>query len=146
MENLKENTAPCGIDCFNCEFFQTNIGGFFAAMDEQTKAAFASRGMTLEKTACKGCRTDGCKMLAGNCKTFKCISDKKLDFCYECGEFPCTMLQPMADSAQKVPHNLKVFNLMRIKNAGLEAWAKEAKEIRRKYFKGKFMIGAGPQG
>ena len=29
---LKELTAICGIDCFNCEFFHTNIDTFFATM------------------------------------------------------------------------------------------------------------------
>jgi hypothetical protein len=51
----------------------------------------------------------------------------------------------MAEGADRYPHNLKVYNLTAIKNRGIEAWAAEIKEIRKKYFKGKFKIGAGPQ-
>ena len=67
-------------------------------------------------------------------------------FCCECPEFPCTKLQPLADQAARVPHNIKVFNLCRIKAVGVEQWARnEARPIRDKYFKGRFQIGAGPQ-
>ena len=145
MENIRENTAACGIDCFNCEFFHTNIQGFFETMEPQRKAGFLARGATPEKLSCKGCRLDGCKMLGGACETLKCIKEKGHEFCYECASFPCSKLQPLAESADRYPHNLKVYNLMRIKNAGFEAWAKETSEIRKKYFKGKFKIGAGPQ-
>lgn len=145
MHDLKLSTAVCGIDCFNCEFYYTNIDSFFEKMSEDRKAGFASRGMTKEKLLCKGCRTSGCTMIAGKCETLECVKSKKLDFCFECGDFPCTKLQPLAEGADRYPHNLKVYNLATIKNKGLEKWASEVTEIRAKYFKGKFKIGAGPQ-
>jgi hypothetical protein len=145
MENLREQTAACGIDCFNCEFFTTNIEVFFETMDPQRKAGFAARGATKENLSCKGCRVDGCKMLSGKCATLECIREKGHEFCYECAEFPCVKLQPLAEGAERYPHNLKVFNLTFIKNKGIEAWAAEVKEIREKYFKGRFAVGAGPQ-
>jgi len=36
-----------------------------------------------------------------------------------------------------------LFNLYRIKAVGLEAWKKDAGEIRKKYFKGTYHIGKG---
>jgi hypothetical protein len=145
IQELTNLTAICGIDCFNCEFFQTNIDGFFEAMPPEKKALFSSRGMTIEKLRCKGCRNGGCTTIGGKCDTLECANEKGVAFCYECAQFPCVRLQPLADYAATAPHNLKVYNLMAIRSRGIEAWAAETKDIRRKYYKGKFKIGAGPQ-
>jgi hypothetical protein len=60
--------------------------------------------------------------------------------CAECKEFPCEYLHPFSDQAMK-PHNTKVFNLCRIKNVGIEKWAKnEAGEILDKYFYGTWTL------
>jgi len=145
MDELKLSTAVCGIDCFNCELHYTNIDSFFEKMPEDKKNGFASRGMTKEKLLCKGCRISGCTMLVDKCETLECVKSKNLDFCFECCDFPCSKLQPLAEGADIYPHNLKVYNLITIKNKGLEKWASEVADIREMYFKGKFKIGAGPQ-
>jgi hypothetical protein len=145
MDDLKLSTAVCGIDCFNCEFYFTNIDSFFENMSEERQTGFTSRGMTKEKLLCKGCRISGCTMIAGKCETLECVKLRQLDFCFECSDFPCAKLQPLAEGADRYPHNLKLYNLTTIKNKGLEKWASEVAEIRERYFKGKFKIGAGPQ-
>ncbi len=42
------------------------------------------------------------------------------------------------------PHNIKVYNLCRIKKVGIERWVQESDEIREKYFEGNFEVGKGP--
>ena len=80
-----------------------------------------------------------------NCATYNCIMEKGLRFCFECTEFPCTKLQPVADGAASFPHNTKVYNLCRMKLLGVEKWAEEESLItRERYFNGKFVIGTGP--
>lgn len=145
MENLFNSVAVCGIDCFNCEFFHSNIDGYFEGMPAEKKAVYESRGMTKEKLTCHGCRVSGCVALRGKCETLECARSKNIDFCYKCADFPCRFLQPMAEGAATYPHNMKVFNLLTIKREGLESWAAKAKDIREKYYKGKFRIGSGPQ-
>ncbi len=55
------------------------------------------------------------------------------------------MLHPAADRAETLPHNLKVFNLSRIRLLGARAWLEqEAGQSRRKYYKGKMVVGQGP--
>jgi hypothetical protein len=144
-EELIKLTAVCGIDCFNCEFFHTNIDGFFQSMTAEKKAVFDARGMTVEKLRCKGCKITGCTMIQGKCDTLECARKKNVEFCYECDEFPCSKLQPLADYAATAPHNLKVYNLVSIQKQGIEAWATNTMKIRRGYYLGKFKIGAGPQ-
>ena len=41
------------------------------------------------------------------------------------------------------PHNMKVYNLCRIKAVGIDKWIEESVQIRKKYFTGKFVVGKG---
>ncbi|MHA1727933.1 MAG: DUF3795 domain-containing protein [Promethearchaeota archaeon] len=114
-------TAPCGLDCFNCPMY---------LKDDQM---------------CKGCRNEdgtiGFMGMKEPCNVYKCISNKNINFCYECEDFPCDFLHPYADKASIVPHNTKVFNLCLIKKMGLEKWAEEkAKIVKNTYFKEKWKI------
>jgi hypothetical protein len=132
-------TAPCGIDCFNCQLYEQNI-------TDDTKI-FMSRILKIgqDEVKCRGCRNqDGCKLHMKECSTLNCVKDKKLEFCFECADFPCDKFNPCADGSGKYPHNLKLYNLCRIKSRGLEQWGKEVLSIREKYFTGKFIPGIGP--
>jgi hypothetical protein len=119
-------TAPCGKDCFNCPMY---IG---EENKENRENFFRSRNIPLDKFQCKGCRESkgyciGLTVLGidPNCKTFKCVKEHNVEFCYECDEFPCFRLQPVADRSDRVPHALKVYNLCMIKRMGIDKWASE---------------------
>lgn len=132
--------APCGIDCGTCEL---NI----CRDNPQLFSNLVSRGIPKEKIPCDGCRTvkGNCPVIPEKCETYNCVSGKKVDFCFDCSDFPCNMLQPSADRANILPHNLKVFNLCKIKSKGVEGFIKESSEIKLKYYKGKMVVGKGPQ-
>jgi hypothetical protein len=136
--DYKRMTAPCGRDCFNCPFY-------LAKTDKQLRDTFAKRfNVAPEQICCNGCRDSkgNCEVLkiygfSGACKTYQCISDRNHEFCFECSDFPCSLLQPIADRADKFPHNLKVYNLCRIMNIGLDQWAhEESKNTFERYYKG----------
>lgn len=109
---------------------------------ENRKKFFESRNIPLDKFQCKGCREHNGKCqgltilgIDPNCKTFQCVQKKGVEFCYECDEFPCFRLQPIADRSDRVPHALKIYNLCMIKRLGVEKWANEyAKEIFSSYY------------
>ena len=139
MEDKKKLTAPCGIDCFNCELYEKNITEKFKAMLSQKLK------IDKQKISCKGCRAQqGHIIVYPSCKTYECVKAKGVEFCFECQDFPCSKLQPVADGADRYPHNLKLYNLSRIKLIGFDKWAEAASDNRKRYFKGKFVIGAGP--
>jgi hypothetical protein len=99
-----------------------------------------------EELACKGCRRqDGNHYhLPKGCATLDGAKSKGMEFCSDCVDFPCVLLAPVADQAAKNPHNMKLYNLCRIEKVGLERWIeKEAGQIRKKYFKAKFVVGKG---
>ena len=143
MKNKKELTAPCGLDCFNCELYEDNMTA------ELSGQISARMGMAAEEISCKGCRVQDAKHfhLPQGCATLDCVKARGIDLCCQCTEFPCLYLAPTADQAGRYPHNMKVYNLCRIKKVGLEKWAdEEAGQIRTKYFKGKFVVGKGQVG
>jgi len=137
----KALTAPCGLDCFNCELYEENL------TEELTDRIHVKMGVPKEEIACKGCREqDGKHFHLGRegCATLNCIKERGLALCCDCEDFPCAFLAPISDGAARYPHNMKVYNLCRIKNAGLERWIEEeAGAIRKKYYTGKFVVGKG---
>lgn len=141
MNERERAVAPCGIDCYLCEMYGSN-------MTEQMKSHAAMLlKIDVDKVApCKGCRDQHGCLIHSQCDTLDCITAKNHTFCYECSDFPCNCLHPAADRAERLPHNLKVFNLCRIKNIGLKKWIEsESTESRLRYYKGTIVIGAGPQ-
>ncbi len=138
--DIKRMTAPCGLDCFNCQIHEKNI------TEEMRKGLSAMLNKSPEEVACKGCRDqNGCALYSGACETLECVRSKGIGFCHECSSFPCGKLAPAASGAEKYPHNLKVYNLCQIKSLGLEEWAKNhSMENRMLYFGGKFVPGRGP--
>jgi hypothetical protein len=136
----KHLTAPCGLDCFNCLTFEGNI------TEEWKKQVSKFLKIPVEETPCKGCRDEkgNCKFAVNNhCATWDCVNEKELTYCCECSDFPCEKLMPTKEGAE-YPHNVKVYNLCRIKYKGIDNWIEEADDIRTRYYTGKFEVGKGP--
>lgn len=140
MKDKKDLTAPCGLDCFNCELYEDNL------TEELSERIHSKMGVLKGEIACRGCREQDGKHfhLPNGCATLDCVKAKNVALCCGCNDFPCALLAPTADQAAKYPHNFKVFNLCRIKKVGLERWIQEeAGQIRKKYFTHKFVVGKG---
>ena len=112
MTEILKRMAPCGIDCKRCPGVQS--------------------------FGCKGCREQKGQMLNfPTCKTYECVISKGHEFCYECSDFPCEMLQPIVNFEIFTPHNSKVYNSVMIKKLGLEEWDKICEEKSTLYYKGR---------
>jgi hypothetical protein len=142
--DLRELTAPCGLDCFNCPNYLANDN---EEIRKQITSQLKERGLPSDEVTCKGCRKENGNIPIlrviglGPCMVFKCVSSKGIDTCADCSDFPCGNLHPYADHALMFPHNIKVYNLALIRKMGLEKWAKEkAKSVRDTYFGKKFEI------
>lgn len=136
--DIKQLTAICGLDCFNCVLYQANI------TQHMTDYIVAEAKISPEQVACPGCRSGGCLVACRDCATKACAEEHGVYFCSECPEFPCAKFIPSSRRSDTYPHNFKLYNLCRIQLIGLDEWAKEAKDIRTKYFKGRFVPGLGP--
>lgn len=139
LTNYKDLTAPCGRDCFNCPFY-------LSRENEKMQHILAVKyGMKKEEVSCDGCRAiqGKCNFLkhlgfSEQCKIYSCSERNQVEFCYECNDFPCDLLQSLADRADAFPHNLKVFNLCLIKRIGVNEWVeKKSRQTFERYYKGK---------
>lgn len=142
MKTTEEITlvAPCGIPCVNCPAYK--------AKDDPAYIDYmVERGFKRESLPCAGCRPlkGNCPIIGSTCETYTCFAEREIDFCFECPEFPCAKLNPAADRANTLVHNMKVFNLCCIKQQGLAKWLEKVPEIKQRYFNGKMVIGKGPQ-
>lgn len=132
--------APCGIDCGTCELC-------LCKDNQQLLFYLVTRGIPQEKLPCTGCRDmkGNYPVIGEQCATYACVTEHVVDFCFDCGEFPCSRLNPSADMADVLPHNLKVFQLCTIQLNGVEAFIDMSTGIKHRYYKGKMKIGRGPQ-
>ena len=133
--DYEQMTAPCGLACFNCVVYLANE-------DQGIRALVAQQlGMAQEEVGCRGCRAEKgrCPVVPMECSVYPCAEKRGVKFCCDCSDFPCDLLHPYADQADKLPHNTKVFNLCLIRKMGIEAWARDkAREVADTYFRGKW--------
>jgi hypothetical protein len=129
--------SPCGLYCGLCRRYQ-------ARTDETLRKQIAEqRGVPVEELyVCAGCRPmRGRVKISGGepvCETYACaINDKKVEFCYQCEDFPCSKLAPCADRANETPHNIKVYSLLLLQRLGIDAWLKGYPTLLRQYRQGK---------
>ncbi|MDR3540612.1 MAG: DUF3795 domain-containing protein [Desulfosporosinus sp.] len=132
--------GPCGIYCGDCEAYK-------AKGDPVIMEYLISRGFKKEKLPCPGCRPNSgnCVAIEETCETYTCVTEHNVDYCYDYKQFPCSKLNPSADRANILPHNMKVFNLCCIKQQGVENFLEKHSDIKQRYYKGKMVIGKGPQ-
>jgi hypothetical protein len=109
--------APCGLLCSDC--------GVHKVKDDPSLREVLIKKVNWKGVPCQGCRQIKGKsqFIEGTCATYACVTKRGHDFCYECPEFPCAMLNPAADRAK---------------------WLQKAPEIKLKYFSGKMALGKGP--
>lgn len=100
-----ELIAPCGMNC--------NLCSNYLALVNDTKA----KGVKLPY--CKGCRPRNkkCSFVKKKCKK---LLENKINFCYECNEFPCKLIIKLAKGYETHYKMNMIENLQYIKEYGLE--------------------------
>jgi len=132
--------APCGLYCGECPLYLAHI-------DDSLRNKIAeNQGIPAEDVfVCKGCRAmKGIIAISSGetaCETYTCaMNDKKVEFCYECADFPCLKLAPCADRAQELPHNTKVYNLVLLQKNGIDSFIEKYRERIRQYRRFSFVV------
>ncbi|MBD3214717.1 MAG: DUF3795 domain-containing protein [Candidatus Lokiarchaeota archaeon] len=112
MSVYYKDHAPCGIYCKTCPGVK----------------AYGCRGCREEKGQIKDFPV---------CKTYECVTEKGINFCYECKEFPCERLQPIVNFEIFLPHNSKVYNSVMMKKLGIVKWNDMVEEKMKLYYQAK---------
>lgn len=112
LELIKEKIAPCGLHCGKCfahkkgdikkysQKLKRALGNFdvyaqrfVGLLNEPTFEKYPDFKGMLEyfssTVGCEGCRNEKCKLFK-DCGVKDCHAEKQVDFCYQCGEFPCS--------------------------------------------------------
>jgi hypothetical protein len=129
--------APCGLYCGGCPMY-------LAAKDEALRQQLAAMWKIPPDKfmTCAGCRPlEGLIKPIGEmavCDTYTCATgDKKVEFCYQCEDFPCLKLAPCVNRSQELPHNSKIYNLLRLKKLGVKDWLEKYASQMMRYWQGK---------
>lgn len=109
-DKIKETIAPCGLCCETCFAhvngeirrlssrlkerlgnFHINAKRFETLLGDPIFKKYPDFKEMLDYFAdahCRGCRQEQCKLFQ-NCGVRPCHQEMGVDFCYQCGEFPC---------------------------------------------------------
>lgn len=135
--------GPCGLYCGSCRRYK-------ARTDKTLRKKIAEQqGIPVEDVfVCAGCRPMRGRVQASGgepvCDTYACaVDDKRVEFCYQCEDFPCLKLAPCADRAQEIPHNTKIYNLVLLQKLGVDAWLDKYESLLRQYQLGKKLKSGG---
>jgi hypothetical protein len=110
-EKIKKAMAPCGLCCTTCFAhkdgdirkyslklkeklgnFHINAKRFETMLDDPVFKKYTVFKELLDYFSsenCSGCRKEQCKIFK-NCGVRSCHQDKKIDFCFQCDQFPCS--------------------------------------------------------
>jgi hypothetical protein len=114
----KRLAAVCGLFCPSCAIF-------IATHEAPEKLKMISEGLkvTVEEAKCDGCRAERRTSACKTCKMYQCATQKGVDFCGECADYPCEDLK--AFQAER-PHRFELWQAQdRIKEVGYGQWYKE---------------------
>jgi hypothetical protein len=109
----EELIAPCGMNCAVCS-------GYLARKNDLKRAG-------IMKGYCAGCRPRGknCAFLKRKCDL---LGNGRVQYCYECGEFPCRRLRDL-DKRYRTHYRMSMIeNLEYIKQNGIEKFLEKEKE------------------
>ncbi len=112
MRFIPDLIAPCGINCGVCMRYLVTTRGL---------------AKTLKKPECIGCRPrkKKCSFTKGSCAWLR---ERKIHFCYECKDFPCSRLERL-NHRYTTKYDYKfINNLLKIQKIGPEEWLRREEE------------------
>ena len=133
--------APCGLNCYKCysnsngeirknSLNLLNLLGSFDVYAERFSSflpifknypAFKELVSYFSNENCNGCRKGTC--IYPDCRVKDCYKEKKVDFCFQCDEFPC-------EKTNFDPHLKRRWIQMnnRMKEIGVKSYYLETKD------------------
>jgi hypothetical protein len=123
--------AYCGLNCAKCDIYEAAHGNT-KLMEEIVNWFKEERKETVkpEQIKCERCRGPLDVHWSSDCKIMLCAKSKRVQYCFQCSEFPCSILKAFASDG--ISHHKKtVENLHRMKQVGMNAWIAEQEKIRK---------------
>ena len=105
--------APCGMNCALCS-------SYLSMKNDLRKTG-------IMKTYCAGCRPRGknCAFMKKSCQL---LGEGKVQFCFECADFPCRRLKALDKRYTTKYHMSMIENLTCIKENGMANFLRQQEE------------------
>lgn len=111
----KRTSAVCGLFCQSCAVYIAT-----KEEPERLKNIAQTLNQTVEESRCEGCRANVKSLHCKTCETVSCASQRGVEFCSECEDYPCEALK---EFQAKMPHRKELWDsLQKIKEHGYERW------------------------
>jgi hypothetical protein len=113
MEPETEMIAVCGLLCHKCDIFLAPENPAIARKIVEWLKRELNVEVAVEEIGCSGCKGDQTDHWSADCPILECCTDRQgLEFCYECVEFPCDMLEHWAERSDRKRRALKRLQKM----------------------------------
>ena len=97
MQEQLNLVAPCGIYCGICPIYIADKGNHIH-LKEVLAAEFK---IAVNEIKCDGCLSDNPFVNCSTCAVRDCIIAKRIEGCYKCDDFPCSIIEEMPDAIGK---------------------------------------------
>ena len=104
----------CGLYCGACDVLQANKRGTVEALAQ-------AWGMEPAALRCQGCKSQINAVYCVNCDIKTCAEGRRVDFCFQCNEYPCEHLVEFR-SDEHAHHSIVLQNLGQIRRLGVKRW------------------------
>ena len=113
----KKYDSYCGLYCGACAILLSNEKG---EIENDAK----SWNMNVEDVRCFGCKSKINAIYCRDCEFKTCCESKKINFCFQCNEYPCSKLLDFKNDKYS-HHSVVLKNLESIHQKGLVKWLKD---------------------
>ena len=116
--NVRTDTY-CGLYCGACKVFLANQKGLVKEIATEWQMAESD-------LRCNGCKSNVVATCSQECEIKACAEEKGIDFCFQCGDYPCKILNDLKNDDQP-HHSIILHNLGLIKEKGIDKWFNDQK-------------------
>jgi hypothetical protein len=119
--------SVCGLNCAKCDIYEAGHGNE-KVRNEILEWFKKERNETLKpkQITCEGCRGPLNAHWSSDCKMLLCSKNKEIDYCFQCEDFPCSIVNKFASDGTS-HHKRTIENAKKMKEMGLDAWIAEQK-------------------
>jgi len=86
------------------------------------------RYYTIGTSKCPGCAGEGFSAKHPPCGVLSCSQRKEIEYCHQCGEFPCPKYNGAGESDSFITHLHQMADMEKAKRIGMDAYAGELDE------------------
>lgn len=107
----------CGLYCGACEVLIAN-------KNETVEVIARTWNVEPEQLGCSGCKSAINAVYCVDCGIKRCAENKKVEYCFECDEYPCSRLVTFRND-EHPHHSIVLQNLDLVRNQGIDQWLEQ---------------------